>query len=202
VRIIGHGFTFQVGQYHCDTIGNGRASHAKRRVKGADAETSKWGIVVGQGRLKLREAINEDYDVSGRVMFDAIHAGASVYSEAQRRAWLDAAPQGERWAVKLSGQRVFLAERDGAVIGFMTLAGDYLDLAFVATKSQGQGVFRALYAQVELQARTQGETRLHAHASLMARPAFEAVGFYVIRSERVARAGEYLDRLEMEKTLK
>ncbi|SDF05958.1 GNAT family N-acetyltransferase [Sulfitobacter delicatus] len=156
---------------------------------------------MGEGGLTLRAAGGADYDSLGQVMFDAIHAGTSVYSAAERRAWLDAPPTGARWAAKLAGQQVVLAEREGAVIGFMTLAAGHIDLAFVAAKAQGQGVFRALYAQVERQAQTQGETRLHAHASLMARPAFEAVGFHVIRAERVARAGEYLDRFEMEKTL-
>jgi len=47
-----------------------------------------------------------------------------------------------------------------------------------------------------------GEARLSTHASLlMARPAFEAMGFRVIAAERIARSGEYLDRFEMEKIL-
>ncbi len=32
VGVVGHGFTFLGGLGHCDTIGNGGASHAKRRV--------------------------------------------------------------------------------------------------------------------------------------------------------------------------
>ena len=47
-----------------------------------------------------------------------------------------------------------------------------------------------------------GEARLSTHASLlMARPAFEAMGFRVIAAERIARSCEYLDRFEMEKIL-
>jgi putative acetyltransferase len=59
----------------------------------------------------------------------------------------------------------------------------------------------ALYGRVEQEAVAAGEARLCAHASVKARPAFEAMGFRVIAAERVARSGEYLDRFEMEKIL-
>ncbi|MEQ5827193.1 hypothetical protein J3456_07450 [Sulfitobacter sp. NFXS29] len=59
----------------------------------------------------------------------------------------------------------------------------------------------ALYGRVKQVAIAAGEARLSTHASLMARPAFEAMGFRVIAAERVARSDEYLDRFEMEKIL-
>ena len=98
-------------------------------------------------------------------------------------------------------QQVVLAERAGQVIGFMTRERGYIDLAFIAAAAQGQGVFRALYERVEQAAVAAGESRLHTDASVMARAAFEAMGFRVIATERIARSGEYLDRFEMEKIL-
>lgn len=151
--------------------------------------------------VTLRDAGVADHDALGRVMFDAIHHGASAYSKAERAAWLSAPPQGPQWSAKLRGQQVILAERAGQVIGFMTRERGYIDLAFIAAAAQGQGVFRSLYRRVEQAAIAAGEARLHAHASLTARPAFEAMGFHVIAAERVARSGEYLDRFEMEKIL-
>ena len=156
---------------------------------------------MGEGDVTLRRAIAADYDRLGAVMFDAIHNGESAYDTAQRMAWLPTPPEGEKWATKLAAQDVVLAERAGQVLGFMAWASGYIDLGFVASQAQGQGVFRALYDEVESTARMAGETRLTAHASLMARPAFEAMGFHVIAAERVARAGAILDRFEMEKTL-
>ncbi|MEP2681651.1 MAG: GNAT family N-acetyltransferase [Sulfitobacter sp.] len=151
--------------------------------------------------LALRDARATDHDALGRVMFDAIHHGTSAYSAAERAAWLPAPPRGPQWSAKLGGQQVVLAERAGQVIGFITRERGYIDLAFIAAPAQGQGVFRALYGRVEQAAVAAGESRLHTHASVMARPAFEAMGFRVIATERVARSDEYLDRFEMEKIL-
>jgi putative acetyltransferase len=153
--------------------------------------------------IALRQAVKGDYDALGMVMYDAIHSGKSDYTPDQRHAWLAAPYAGPQWATKLAAQHVVLAEAAGAPLGFMSLAVDgYVDLAFVAARAQGSGVFRLLYAQIEQAARTQGDRRLWTHASLMAQPAFEAVGFHVIRQERVARAGQFLDRAEMEKPLR
>ncbi|NUH66718.1 GNAT family N-acetyltransferase [Sulfitobacter sp. S0837] len=156
---------------------------------------------MSEEEATLRRATAADYDRLGVVMFDAIHNGPGAYDTAQRVAWLPTPPEGERWAAKLAPQDVILAERAGQMLGFMAWAGGYIDLAFVAASAQRQGVFRALYGRVEAEARAAGLTALRVHASLMARPAFEAMGFHVIAAERVARAGAILDRFEMEKTL-
>lgn len=149
----------------------------------------------------LRAAWPEDHAALGHVMYDAIHNGHSLYNAQQRRAWLAEVPQGAAWRAKLSAQQVVLAERAGVPLGFMSRSGDHIDLAFVAAATQGQGVFRALCQETETAARAEGQPRLHTHASLMARPAFEAMGFRVIAAEHVTRAGQTLDRFEMEKTL-
>lgn len=140
-------------------------------------------------------------DVLGHVMWRAIHEGASAYSQAQRTAWLPAPPSGDAWAAKLAGQVVYVAEAQGAPVGFVTRAGAYVDLAYVLPDWQGRGVFSALYPVVEAEARTMGQSRLWVHASLMAQPAFLAQGFHVIAHETVERNGQTLDRAEMEKRL-
>lgn len=152
-------------------------------------------------KVELRRAVAADHDALGQVMFDAIHHGPSVYSTAERAGWLPAPPQGPLWSAKLTEQQVIVAERAGRVLGFIAYAGGYIDLAFIAASAQGQGVFRALYGRVERTSYEAGQPRLYTHASLMARPVFEAMGFRVIAAERVARSGEYLDRFEMEKIL-
>ena len=54
---------------------------------------------------------------------------------------------------------------------------------------------------LEATARAEWEPRLWTHASLMAQPAFAALGFAVIQHETVARAGQTLSRAQMEKPL-
>jgi putative acetyltransferase len=151
---------------------------------------------------KIRKAVAADANRLGRIMYDAINFGQSAYNPAQRLAWCAAPHAGAKWAATLSGQTVWLAERQTVPVGFVTLAPHgYIDLAFVAAAAQGQGVFSALYFALETDAWNTGERRLWTYASLMAQPAFEAHGFHVIRHETVVRCGETLARAEMEKTL-
>lgn len=142
-----------------------------------------------------------DAQTLGQVMWRAIHEGASAYSQAQRDAWLQVPPTGEAWVAKLAGQAVHVAADQGVPVGFMTRDGSYVDLAFVLPDWQGRGVFSALCARVEAEARALGLDRLWVHASLTAQPAFEARGFRVIAHETVERNGQTLARAEMEKRL-
>ncbi|MEO0764692.1 MAG: GNAT family N-acetyltransferase [Pseudomonadota bacterium] len=138
----------------------------------------------------------------GMVMWSAIHDGASLYTRAQRRAWLPAPHQSPEWAAKLAGQTVWVACRGDGPLGVMTLAEQgYVDLAYVHADAQGQGVFSALQKTLEREARARSLPRLWTHASLMAQPAFAARGFHVIAHEKVERAGQTLARAEMEKVL-
>lgn len=152
--------------------------------------------------LKIRMSQSQDADALGQVMYDAIHSGASRYTAAQRAAWQSTPNSGAKWAERLAEQDVWLAEEDGNARAFLTLRKDgYVDMAFVRGDAQGRGLFRRLYDHLEAAALVQGHRRLWTHASLMAQPAFLAVGFHVIRHESVARHGETLDRAEMEKPL-
>ena len=160
---------------------------------------------VRRGRMmqQFRWAISADNRALAQIMYDAIHHVPSHYTAAQQRAWLPAPPKGKAWSDRLAQQRVAVAQQKGDVVGFVSLAaGGYVDLAYITPAAQGQGVFRALVGMIENEARAQDQYRLHTHASLMAQPAFLALGFHVIRHESVARSGQTLDRAEMEKVLK
>jgi putative acetyltransferase len=58
-----------------------------------------------------------------------------------------------------------------------------------------------MYERIEQRARERGDALLWVHASLIARPAFVAVGFAVRHSEAVEIGGETLQRFELEKRL-
>jgi putative acetyltransferase len=152
--------------------------------------------------MKIREARPEDAPALAQVFFAAVREGASLYTQAQRAAWLPEPPEPTAFAARLARNAVVVAETSGALVGFMTLdAAGYIDLAFVRPEHQGRGVFRALSARLEVLARAEGMQRLSVHASLMAQPAFRAAGFAVIQHETVQRGGEVLARAEMEKYL-
>ncbi|WP_425098874.1 GNAT family N-acetyltransferase [Tropicibacter sp. S64] len=149
----------------------------------------------------LRWAKTGDYDVLGRLMFDAIHATPSPYTPAQRRAWLSEAHAGSRWAARLAAQRVAVLDT-GRPQGFATLRADgYVDMIFLAPQLRNQGHFRRLMTMLIEDARRQKMPELTTHASLAAQGPFLSMGFEVIRHETVSRDGQSLSRAHMRKTL-
>ncbi len=161
------------------------------------------GVTTVKSSMKVRWATPDDAPVLASVFYEAVRKGPSPYSDAQRVAWVPATPDPLTWRSRLNAGRVSVSELDGRVAGFMLLTqGGYIDLAFVLHDFRGRGVFRALYKAIEKAARRAGMVHLRTHASLMAEPAFRAVGFRVIQWETVTRAGETLRRAEMEKTLR
>mgnify|MGYP000011710164 FL=1 len=150
----------------------------------------------------LRRGMPADHVALGEVMYAAVRNGPSRYTPAQQVAWVPEPRRGTEWDARLSGQRIVVAEAGGEVIGFMTLAPpDYVDFAYIRPDWQGRGLFRRLYDAVEAIARENGQVRLTVHASLMARPAFAAVGFAVTAPEEVELRGEIFKRFAMEKQL-
>jgi len=151
---------------------------------------------------QIRPATANDYDALGDVMFDAIHHGPTKYSEAESRAWAPVPRRGPDWAARLSKQHIFVAEHQEALIGFMSIEpGGYVDFAYIRPSAQGSGLFRQLFQSVEAWAIARGETELSTHASLMAQPAFAAMGFSVDHHETVEVEGQRLARARMTKTI-
>ncbi len=153
-------------------------------------------------QAQLRLATPNDYSALAEVMYDAVRHGDSQYNEAQRQAWVPEPRTGEDWIARLSAQKIAVAVDLNHIVGFMSLATDgYIDLAFIRPSARGQGLFRRLYESIEQQARQDEEKRLWTHASLMAQPAFSAMGFVVVKPEVVAIGGQSLKRFQMEKLL-
>lgn len=149
-----------------------------------------------------RLATAADHAALGQVMFDAVRHSTSPYTPAQREAWVPEPRSGPEWDARLAAQTVLVATQGDEIVGFMSLAAEgYIDLAFIRPAAQGQGLFRRLYDQIEALARERGELRLATHASLMAQPAFAALGFVTTLPETVEVRGQSLDRFAMEKSL-
>ena len=151
---------------------------------------------------RIRWASSADYDALGDVMYDAVRNGPSRYTEAQRAAWTPMPRKGAEWAERLAEQEIIVAETSARIIGFMSLAPDgYIDFAYIRPGAQGSGLFRNLFNSIQEKARQQNEPRLWVHASLMARPAFSAMGFQIIKPENVDLGGQTFKRFKMEKYL-
>ncbi|MEL7033484.1 MAG: GNAT family N-acetyltransferase [Pseudomonadota bacterium] len=152
--------------------------------------------------IYLRLANAADYDALGAVMFDAIHHGPSEYTREQSRAWAPVPRSGPDWQARLAKQHIIVAERNDEILGFMSIEpGGYIDFAYIRPNAQGSGLFRRLFMEVLNKARSDGESELSTHASLMAQPAFSAMGFEVDFHETVEVDGQSLARAHMTKTL-
>lgn len=149
-------------------------------------------------KYRLRWASSRDYAVLADVMFEAVRTGPSRYTEAQREQWVPERRVGADWTARLDRQAVIVAEGSNGIVGFMSLAdAGYIDFAYILPESQGQGLFRQLYAEIEKLSHTRRDTRLWVHASLAAMPAFAALGFSITEKQIVMIGTEKLERFEM-----
>ena len=150
----------------------------------------------------MRPGNEADHAALAELVYDAVRSGPSPYTQAQRAAWMPAPRSGPAWSERLSDQTIIVEENDREIRGFMSLRRDgYIDFAYIRPSYRGVGVFRRLFGEVQALAAARGDTRLWVHASLMAEPAFTAMGFRIIRRETVAIGDEALDRFEMEMRL-
>ncbi len=148
--------------------------------------------------IRYRWASPADYSELGEVMFRAVRYGPSLYSDAQRAAWVAEPRQGEEWNARLAKQDIALAQWDENITGFMSLEAEgYIDFVYILAEHQGTGLFRKLFGMIHAHARTQGATQLWTHASLMARPAFAAMGFAIAEKENIALNGQNFERFKM-----
>jgi putative acetyltransferase len=154
------------------------------------------GIIVRRGE-------RSDIAALTRVFYRAVREGAGPeYSTEQRAAWAPAPPEVEAWDKRLTPQTVFVAELEGAVIGFMSVRPDgYIDLAFVDPEHIGHGVAQILYGRLESHAREQGMERLFSDASARARTLFERQGWTVEAAQKPVVRGVEMHNYRMSKSL-
>ena len=152
--------------------------------------------------ILIRVGTPNDYIAVAELMYDAIHHGPTQYTRDQSRAWAPAPRSGPDWENRWDAQHVIVAERADEILGFMSIEpGGYIDFAYIRPSAQGSGLFRQLFNAVLAKAQADGETELSTHASLMAQPAFAAMGFGIDFHETVEINGHSLARARMTKTL-
>lgn len=55
------------------------------------------------------------------VMFDAVRNGPSLYTEAQRAAWVPERKSGAEWDARLATKDIAIARDGGRIVGFMSI---------------------------------------------------------------------------------
>lgn len=155
----------------------------------------------------VRWAVPADYDQLGELMYDAVRNGPSLYTEAQRAAWMPQPRCGEEWNARLNRQMIILGERHDTILGFMSVepnvveANGYVDFAYIRPHAQGTGLFRTLLHNIEEKMGQIGVTHLSTDASLMAHAAFKATGFASLSEDEVGFNGQMFKRYKMDKSI-
>jgi putative acetyltransferase len=153
--------------------------------------------------ITIRRFRDEDAAATARVFYDAVHAGTeSHYDEAQRHAWAPQVPVTFQWRERLASQKTLVAQLDGRIVGFISLASDgVIDLVFVAPEAAGKGVAAQLHLAMLTDASGMGLRRLCTQASRAARKFFERQGWAVVDEQAVSRNGVRLTNFVMERYL-
>ena len=150
----------------------------------------------------LAWATPPDHAELADVIFDAVRNGQSKYTDAQRAAWVPVRRSGAEWESRLANKDIAIGRDGDRILGLMSIeSGGYIDFAFIRPEAQGTGLFRRLFDIVEARARAANEPRLWVHASLMAQPAFAAVGFLVVEHQIVEFGDQEFKRAMMDKGL-
>jgi putative acetyltransferase len=151
----------------------------------------------------VREYRPNDLEAVVSVFQRSVHEVASRdYSSTQILAWAPDRPDREAWARRLETGGVFVYERNDEIVGFARI--DFtgcLDLLFVHSEVQRQGIARVLFDRVISWALSRRMCHLHSEVSVTARPFFERVGFRIVREQIVERRGVSLQNFRMEKDI-
>lgn len=134
-----------------------------------------------------------------RVFRAAVHETAvRDYTLDEVHAWAPDDIDEDAWAARRLAARTYVACVAGEVVGFSDFTDDgLLDMLFVHPRVGGRGVARALVERVVREAAAAGHVRLHTHASITARPAFERLGFVVDGARRNQVRGQVLQNYDM-----
>ena len=132
--------------------------------------------------VNIRKAELKESSEILRLVQDAIVANAGDhYSAEQIRAWVSGFSE-ESIILAIQHTKAFVAEMEGAVVGFgnvelSDLATARIHLLYVSSQNQRRGVGASLIQELERQAMRAGKTSIEADASLQAYKLFLTVGY-------------------------
>ena len=151
--------------------------------------------------MEIRTHQLDDIPEISRLYFNTIrNINSRDYSPEQIRAWAPTIPGPSFWSERFKTRRVFVAEQDNEIRGFVEFENSgHIDCFYVHHRYQGKGIGSALFARIEEEAHTHGIRRLFAEVSLTARPFFESRGFIVKETRNTSYQEVDFQLLLMEK---
>ena len=146
----------------------------------------------------LRSYRSGDCPVLAQLFYDTVHSvNIADYSPAQCDAWADGAVDLAAWDASFLAHHSLVAEAAGQIVGFGDMdATGYLDRLYVHRDFQRRGVATALCDALEAACPA---ACFVTHASITARPFFEARGYRLCRAQQVERHGVLLPNFVLTK---
>lgn len=151
--------------------------------------------------IKIRPYQSDDADTLWHLFFNTVRVvNARNYSQDQVEAWAPESFDISVWQNKMNDLQPFVAELNGAIVGYCDLQPDGLiDHFFCHHEYQGQGIGKALMNHILALADERGVSRLYSHVSITARPFFEHFGFLVMNEQIISVRGQELTNFVMER---
>lgn len=148
--------------------------------------------------MELRRYQTADCPALAALFYDTVHTVCRrSYTAAQCAAWATGQVDLAAWDRSFRAHVTWVAQADGQIVGFGDIdPTGYLDRLYVHRDFQRQGIASALCDALEAAVPARPVVT---HASLTARPFFEARGYRVVRRQEVMRAGVLLANFVMEK---
>lgn len=146
--------------------------------------------------VTLREYREQDCPEMAKLFYETVHSvNAKDYSPEQLDAWAAGQADLAEWNASFLRHYTVVAERDGVLVGFGDLDGNYLDRLYVHKDFQGRGIATSICGKLEKMAAGTVTT----HASITARPFFEGRGYRVVKPQLVVCRGVEMRNFVMEK---
>lgn len=146
--------------------------------------------------MRIRSYRSADCAEMARLFYDTVHTvNAADYSPTQLDAWATGEVDLDAWNRSFLAHRTLIAEDEGCIVGFADMDDTgYLDRLYVHRDYQRRGVATALCDALEAASTAKVFTT---HASITARPFFEARGYAVEKEQHVVRRGVTLTNFVM-----
>jgi putative acetyltransferase len=153
--------------------------------------------------IKIRDVRADDVEAIIEIFRGSVRVIARRdYTQAQVVAWAPDVIDSRAWEGCYATRRAFLAEIDGAPVGFADLEPDgHVDMMYVHPRCHGKGTASALLSHLESVARGLGIQELFTEASITARSLFEHHGFQLIEQQVVSTRGQNFMNYRMKKLL-
>lgn len=155
--------------------------------------------------IRIRNGREEDAEELAALFHASVRQiAAQHYSDEQVRAWSPAAPDPDRFVMRMTDGRTFLvaADTDGSILAYGDLeTNGHIDHLYARSDAAGTGVARLLSDRLEQAARESGIERLFVEASEPGSRFFAKCGFQIVERNDFELGGVPIHNFRMEKLL-